>query len=330
MRAMSQSLATEGFSAAPEDSPTRRRLSRSLKRQAKLFAAVLLLHVVLLAGLVTADWVARPMTLVEEEIPVEVVTEQPPPPEAEQPPPQQAQEEQKPPEPQRQQEQIKQKLTLDEKPAFDAPRAENKEKVEREAPDEETRAQRQARPDEHTAEKPEERQQKPQQEMQQDPGEQQGASDPAEEDKRDAEVTQQAAARPTEKPEQKVGKPDPKAAIGPKQKSMSDLLASLEPTPHYRLGGAAKVAPVSGGTAAPTYFSVVLGYILRKFHPSGGRQDVGSIVFFVDPNGNLMHQALRKSSGSSARDQEALAALHRAQPFPPPPTGTSIGMVWNY
>ena len=166
--------------------------------------------------------------------------------------------------------------------------------------------------------------------MQQDPGEQQGASDPAEEDKRDAEIVQQATPRPTEKPEKTSGKPDPKAAIGPRRKSMAELLASLEITPNYRLGGAARAAPISGGTAAPTYFSVVLGYILRKFHPSGARQEVGSIVFFVDPNGNLMHQALRKSSGSSARDQEALAALHRAQPFPPTPTGGSIGMVWNY
>jgi TonB family protein len=327
---MSQSLTERAVSAAPEDRPRRERLTSALKkRQAKLFAAVLLLHAVVLTGLLTLDWVSRPLLLVEEEIPVEVVAEPPPQPQAQETPAaQQAQEQPKPPE--QQQEQIKQKLTLDEKPAFDAPRAENKEKVEREAPDEETRGQRQARPDEHTAEKPEERQQKPQQEMQQDPGEQQGASDTADEDKRDAEVTQQAMARPTEKPEKKIGKPDPKAAIGPKQKSMAELLASLEPTPTYRLSGSAKVAPVSGGTAAPTYFSVVLGYILRKFHPSGGRQDVGSIVFFVDPNGNLMHQALRKSSGSSARDQEALGALRRAAPFPPTPTGTSVGMVWNY
>jgi protein TonB len=328
---MSQSWTERGVSAAPEDRPRRERLTSALKkRQAQLFALVLFLHAFFVTGLVGLDWVSRPLLLVEEEIPVEVVTEQPPPPEAEQPPPQQAQEQPKPPEPQKQQEQNKQKLTLDDKPAFDAPRAENKEQVEREAPDEATSGQRQARPDQHTAEKPEERQQKPQQEMQQDPGEQQGATDSAEEDKREAEITKQAAPRPTEKVESMFGKPDPKAAIGPKQKSMSDLLASLEPTPHYRLGGAAKVAPISGGTATPTYFSVVLGYILRKFHPSGARQEVGSIVFFVDPNGNLMHQALRKSSGSSARDQEALAALHRAQPFPPTPTGSSVGMVWNY
>jgi protein TonB len=305
----------------------RQRLSSSLKWQAKLFAAVLLFHATTLGGLVTLDWVARPLTVGEEEIPVEVVQE--PPPEAPQPPPQQQAEEQKPPEPQPQQQQ-KQKLTLDDKPAFDAPRAENKEQVEREAPDEESRSQRQARPDAHTAEKPPEERQKPQQEMQPDPGEQQGATDSAEEDKREAEITKQAAPRPTEKVESMFGKPDPKAAIGPRQKSTAELLASLEPTPHYRLSGAAKVAPISGGTASPTYFSVVLGYILRKFHPSGGRQEVGSIVFFVDPNGNLMHQALRKSSGSTARDQEALAALHRAQPFPPTPDGTSIGMVWNY
>jgi TonB family protein len=328
MGAMSQSLTGSGFAAAPEDRPMRRRLSSSLKWQAKLFALVLLLHGGVAGGLVTLDWVARPLGLVEEEIPVEVVAEPPPQPQAQEPPPAQQAEEQKPPEPERQQQ--KQKLTLDNKPAFDAPRAENKEKVEREAPDEATSSQRQARPDQQTAEKPEERQQKPEQEMQPDPGEQQGASEAAEEDKREAEIIKQAAPRPTETRESMFGKPDPKAAIGPRQKSTSELLASLEPTPHYRLSGAAKVAPISGGTAAPTYFSVVLGYIMRKFHPGGGRTETGSIVFFVDPDGRLMHQALRKSSGSSARDEEALAALRRAQPFPPTPTGSSIGMVWNY
>ena len=324
---MSQSLTGSGFSAPPEDRPIRRRLS-SLRWEAKLFALVLLLHVSVAGGLLALDRMTPPLALVEEEIPVEVVAEPPPPPPAQEPPPQQA-EQPKPPEPERQQQQ-KQKLTLDEKPAYDAPRAENKEQVKREAPDEESRAQRQARPDQHTAEKPEERQQKPQQEMQQDPGEQQGASDAAEEDKRDAEVIEHVAPRPTEKLEKKTGKPDPKAAIGPRQKSTAELLASLEPTPHYQLSGAARVSPVTGGTATPTYFSVVLGYILRKFHPGGGRMETGSIVFFVDPEGRLLHQALRKSSGSSARDQEALAALHRAQPFPPTPTGSSIGMVWNF
>ncbi len=328
MGAMSQSLTGEGISAAPEERPRRERLSSTrLKWEAKLFAAVLFLHVFVLSGLLTLDWVSRPLTLVQEEIPVEVVTEPPPQPPPQEPPAQQAQKQPKPPEPQPKQ-QPKQKLKLDEKPAYDAPRAENREQVKREAPDEATAAQRQARPDQSTAEKPEEHQQK--QETQRDPGEQQGATDFAEEDTREAEIVKKAAPRPTEKVESMFGKPDPKAAIGPKQKSMSDLLASLEPTPHYRLGGAAKVSPISGGTAAPTYFSVVLGYILRKFHAPGGRQETGSIVFFVDPNGNLMHQALRKSSGSPARDQEALSALHRAQPFPPTPTGTSVGMVWNY
>ena len=323
---MSQSLTGSGFSAPPEDRPIRRRLS-SLKWELKLFALVLLLHGGVTGGLVALDWIARPLPLVEAEIPVEVVVE-PPPPAAQEPAPQPQAEPQKPPDPQT--EKQKQKLTLDTKPAYDAPRAENREQVKREAPDEQTRAQRQARPDEHTAQKAEERQQKPQQETQQDPGEQQGAEDAAEEDKRDAEVIEHVAPRPTEKPDKKTGKPDPKAAIGPRQKSAAELLASLEPTPHYQLSGAAKVAPITGGTAAPTYFSVVLGYILRKFHPGGGRMETGSIVFFVDPEGRLMHQALRKSSGSSARDQEALAALRRAQPFPPTPTGSSVGMVWNY
>ena len=101
---MSQSLTGSGLAAPPEDRPIRRRLS-SLKWEAKLFALVLLLHGGVGGGLVTLDWIARPIALVEEEIPVEVVAEPPPPPAAQQPQPQA--EPQKPPDPQSQQQRSK-------------------------------------------------------------------------------------------------------------------------------------------------------------------------------------------------------------------------------
>ena len=109
------------------------------------------------------------------------------------------------------------------------------------------------------------------------------------------------------------------------------MVASLAPVPDFQIGGAAKTAPINGGTAKPTYLSVVLGYIKRQFHPAGGgRSGDGVITFYVDPEGHLVHQALRQSSGSAALDQAALTALRRASPFPPTPTATSIGLIWKY
>ena len=297
-----------------------------------LLAICLLTHLGLLAGLLIEDRLSPAPDMAAQEIPVEVIAE--PPPEqqkAEEPPPPE-QKAEEPPAPEKKQppEPPQQKLTLDEKPAFDAPKAENKEKLDREAPDDETKAQHLARPNEQTAQKPEPHPKaKLQQETAPQPAQEPEATG-AEEDKRDAEVIEQSAPKLGPKPDKPV-KPDPKAAVGEKQKSIADMVASLAPTPDFQLGGAAKTAPITGGTAKPTYLSVVLGYIKRQFHPPGGqRTGEGTITFYVDPNGNLVHQALRHSSGSPALDQAALAALRRAAPFPPTPTASAIGLIWKY
>jgi TonB family protein len=313
--------------ARPEERLDRPEPSRR-RRLLALFFIVFATHVVLLAALLIEDNVSVPVNMAEE-IPVEVVAE--PPQQAPEPPPPPEQKAQEPPQPEKKQQEPPppQKLTLDEKPAFDAPRAENKEKLDREAPDSETKAQHLEKPNEQTAERPDPRKEKLQQETAAQPAQEPETTGP-EEDKREAEVVEQAAPKRGPKPE-KFAQPDPKAVRGQKQKSIADMVASLAPTPDFQLGGSAKNAPISGGTAKPTYLSVVLGYIKRQFHPGGGeRASEGVITFYVDPNGNLVHQALRHSSGSPALDQAALAALRRAAPFPPTPTSTAIGLIWKY
>jgi TonB family protein len=295
-----------------------------------LFLICLAVHLVLLGALLLEDKLSPPVMTAEQEIPVEVVVE--PPQQAPQPPPPPEPKAEEPPQPEKKQQEPPPpppKLTLDEKPAFDAPRAENKEKLDREAPDSQTKSQRLAAPNQQTAEKPDPHKDKLQQETAPQPAQEPEAAGP-EEDKRDAEIVVQAAPKPAPKPE-KFAQPDPKATRGEKQQSIADMVASLAPTPEFKLGGAAKSAPISGGTAKPTYLSVVLGYIKRQFHDGGGHRDnEGIITFYVDPNGNLVHQALRHSSGSPALDQAALTALKRAAPFPPTPTSTAIGLIWKY
>jgi len=322
------------FRALPEDrggswAPSTR------ARRAALLSLVLLLHAVPIGAILYFDRLTAPLDM-EQEISVDVVDEPPPQQQqAETPPPPQQQAEQKPPEPEPEKqkpEPQKQTLKLDENPAFDAPRAENKETVKREAPDDATKSMRVARPEDRTAEKPTaDPRQKPQQERQPDPSKEEGATPEAEEDKRDAEVIARAEPHHADKPKQKPGRPDPKAAIGQRQKSIAEQIASLEPAPTFKLGGSAKAAPISGGSADPSYLSVVYGLIMRKFHPPhDANREIGYISFYVDPSGYLTHQAVRKSSGSPSRDQEALGALRRAAPFPPPPTGSTVGLTWQY
>jgi protein TonB len=50
-----------------------------------------------------------------------------------------------------------------------------------------------------------------------------------------------------------------------------------------------------------------------------GEQGTTLLAFSVDSDGHLMSSRIVKSSGSATLDQETLALVQRAQPFPPPP-----------
>jgi protein TonB len=96
----------------------------------------------------------------------------------------------------------------------------------------------------------------------------------------------------------------------------------LAPTPDYTLGAKSKPAIVSGGTENTTYFSICNGLIMKQLkHTEYVRSSAGVATVFiaVDENGNLMHQALFKTSGFPDVDQDAMTAVRRAAPFPPPP-----------
>ncbi len=52
-----------------------------------------------------------------------------------------------------------------------------------------------------------------------------------------------------------------------------------------------------------------------------GEQGVASLAFHIDRRGTLLSSRIVRSSGSAALDEETLALVKRAQPFPPPPAG---------
>ena len=49
------------------------------------------------------------------------------------------------------------------------------------------------------------------------------------------------------------------------------------------------------------------------------RTGVAQVFFSLDRQGRVLESRVVRSSGANALDEEALALLRRAQPFPPPP-----------
>jgi periplasmic protein TonB len=74
----------------------------------------------------------------------------------------------------------------------------------------------------------------------------------------------------------------------------------------------------------PTWKTQVVALLERnKRYPESAQsrrqEGVAQIFFSLDRQGRVIDSRVVRSSGASALDEEALALLRRAQPFPPPP-----------
>jgi periplasmic protein TonB len=81
----------------------------------------------------------------------------------------------------------------------------------------------------------------------------------------------------------------------------------------------------NGSQAMVTWKMQILALLERnKRYPaeaqSRHQQGIAHVVFSLDRLGRLVESRLLRSSGAAALDEEALALLRRAQPFPMPPT----------
>jgi periplasmic protein TonB len=228
-----------------------------------------------------------------EEIPIEIVAEPPPAKEPDPTPPNQQQPAQQP--------------QLDEKEATDAPRASDK-KPEKEVRVE-TPPSEKPKPAPQTAEPEKAVAAKSAEESAQQP----------KDDHLDGEPLK-AADKPRPEPEQTKAE---KAAPEPEKPRPEDVLAA-----------ALKFAPVGGGNAEATYLSTVYGLVvphmnLRKV-AAGRRHHQGEVVFAIDFGGALIGAKVTKSSGLRDLDAAALAAIRAAAPFPLPPTGSGLNMVFRF
>jgi protein TonB len=285
-----------------------------------LFALVLVLCLAAHIGLVTL-FLTRgegELPVVQEEVPVEVIVEPPPPPA--EPPPEQPKPQDKP-----KQEPPKPKYEQDLKPAFDAPRAPNEEKVEREAPEKETQAPQPS--PQQAPEPPAEQQAQPDTPKIADtpaPAHQEQATQPMpDEDKPDAEALNKALQQKDDKVKSNSEAARTKKTLPVNDKAaLAKQLAAMKPLPDFTLGAKSKPAPVTGGTENTTYLSVLFGIIMKHMNnPEATRQSPGTAVIFfaLDDNGNLVHQAVERTSGFPDIDAETMAAVRRSAPFPPPP-----------
>jgi len=252
-----------------------------------------------------------------EEIPIEIVAEPPPPPPPPKPEP--------PPAPQPSEQ------PLDEKPAFDAPRPANDEKVDRDAPDKVTKA-----PAEPPPVKP------PGQEAEtgQTPGPKPEAETPAKEIPADPDKDK-TVAEPAENGDVKRTTPEPppeKEAELPPQKpaaSAGSRFPTFESVPDVDFGGASRDTPIAGGNAKATYLSIIYGMIVAHLHkPTTAHprwpRSLGKVVFEIDSKGNLTQRWIAESSGSPELDAAVFDAIGRASPFPPPPTHRPAGLNFIY
>lgn len=297
-----------------------RRTGRSLRERATLALAFLLSLALNLAVFGTLLYGFDDIEVAPDaiEIPVEMV----PPPEQPVEPPPEDQPDQKPEEKQAEKKPEPPQpppVTLDEKPATDAPRKETEEQIDREAPQQrETRGPQVAKPSD-AAPAPSE----PQKAQSQDAA----TGDP--EEQKEAEVVRPSA--PV------VGPPKPEAALKtPETRKGSlateELIAAFKPLPEYEFGAAARKAPVSGGAAKATYLTILFGMVMPHMKiPPGAKPVQGGIVSFgLDETGRLTFAGVKISSGSADLDRAAVAAVRAAAPFPAPPTGRSIGLTFTY
>jgi periplasmic protein TonB len=84
-----------------------------------------------------------------------------------------------------------------------------------------------------------------------------------------------------------------------------------------------RITPTNSN-AVPTWKTQIVALLERnKRYPAAAQsrreQGVAQVFFSLDRKGRVINSRIARSSGANALDEEALALLRRAQPFPAPP-----------
>ncbi len=129
------------------------------------------------------------------------------------------------------------------------------------------------------------------------------------------------------RPEKELQKPkeapsQPPAPVTSAPQAISEKLAAVAAAPQQ--GAPSR----NSSNSLPRWTSKISVLLERnKRYPKGARDNrengVVQVSFSIDRKGRLISSAVRQSSGYGLLDEEALAILRRAQPFPPIPPEVS-------
>jgi protein TonB len=137
--------------------------------------------------------------------------------------------------------------------------------------------------------------------------------------------------RPATNPEVPVEPPvTQEAKPEPRQEPRAPVPITTAPQAVPMQTAVVPAAPVQGrptrktSTAIPTWTSQLVAVLERnKRYPPAAQarreEGVAQVFFTLDRQGRLVESRIVRSSGALILDEEALALLQRAQPFPPPP-----------
>jgi periplasmic protein TonB len=163
---------------------------------------------------------------------------------------------------------------------------------------------------------------------------------PVEQVEEKQKTEEKAASRPVEEPPSEIKPaPNPDVALEPPHQEVTRAQPQEPRTPAPTTSApqalpeqtaALPAAPMQGrptsnrSNAVPTWKTQILALLERnKRYPEAAQsrhqQGTAQVFFSLDRQGRVIDSRVVRSSGASTLDDEALALLRRAQPFPPPP-----------
>jgi periplasmic protein TonB len=163
---------------------------------------------------------------------------------------------------------------------------------------------------------------------------------PVEQVEEKQKTEEKVASKPVEEPPPEIKPaPNPDVALDPPHQEVTRAQPQQPRTPAPTTSApqalseqtaALPAAPTQGrpnpnrSSAVPTWRTQILALLERnKRYPGGAQsrhqQGTAQVFFSLDRQGRVIDSRVVHSSGASALDEEALALLRRAQPFPPPP-----------
>ena len=153
-------------------------------------------------------------------------------------------------------------------------------------------------------------------------------------------IEEKVVSNPVEEPPPEIKPaPNPDVAIEPPKQEVAKLQPQEPRTPAPTTSApqalpeenaAVPAAPMQGrltptpSNAVPTWKTHILALLERnKRYPEAAQsrhqEGVAQVFFSLDRQGRVINSRVVRSSGAGVLDDEALALLRRAEPFPPPP-----------